>query len=206
MDSQPASKANRRTRFCPGGGPTRRGIGFGRSLARGSIERVGSCAAPAVATLTGAPAGWLSTPPARRLPRTLSNPRDIRDPKLVQMGGRLFLYAISRVPGFHYRDLGGQAWTVRAESADGRFTADFGTQPVPPEAYPLLNDPFLTVNEFVLSGATTSSDGFCGSVTGYAQVFGAEPSDRIRLEGSTVGALRITGDVLPAPVTACPRP
>src|SRR5262245_51481375 len=44
--------------------------------------------------------------------------RDIRDPKLVEMGGRLFLYAISRVPGFHYRDLGGQAWTVRAESTD----------------------------------------------------------------------------------------
>src|SRR5262245_12443913 len=44
--------------------------------------------------------------------------RDIRDPKLVETGGRLFLYAISRVPGFHYRDLGGQAWTVRAESTD----------------------------------------------------------------------------------------
>src|SRR4029453_8606718 len=53
--------------------------------------------------------------------------RDIRDPKLVEMGGRLFLYAISRVPGFHYRDLGGQAWTVRAESADGGRT---GTSPV----------------------------------------------------------------------------
>src|SRR5215510_6432091 len=48
--------------------------------------------------------------------------RDIRDPKLVEMGGRLFLYAISRVPGFHYRDLGGQAWTVRAESTDAERT------------------------------------------------------------------------------------
>ena len=48
--------------------------------------------------------------------------RDIRDPKLVEMDGRLFLYAISRVPGFHYRDLGGQAWTVRAESTDGGRT------------------------------------------------------------------------------------
>src|SRR5215470_16794289 len=48
--------------------------------------------------------------------------RDIRDPKLVEMGGRLFLYAISRLPGFHYRDLGGQAWTVRAESTDGGRT------------------------------------------------------------------------------------
>ena len=100
----------------------------------------------------------------------------------------------------------GAPWTVTdvAISADGRFTADFGTQPVPVEAYPLLGDPFLTVNEFVLTGATISSDGFCGSVSGYAQVFGAEPSDRIRLEGSTFGAVRITGDTLPSPVSACP--
>src|SRR5262249_52374400 len=48
--------------------------------------------------------------------------RDIRDPKLVQVGGRLFLYAISRTPGSHYRDLGGQAWLVRAESTDGGHT------------------------------------------------------------------------------------
>src|SRR5262245_16365067 len=50
---------------------------------------------------------------------SLPGGRDIRDPKLVEMRGRLFLYAISRLPGFHYRDLGGQAWTVRAESTDG---------------------------------------------------------------------------------------
>jgi len=43
---------------------------------------------------------------------TLPGDRDIRDPKLVEMGGRLFLYAISRVPGFHYRDLGGQLWDI----------------------------------------------------------------------------------------------
>ena len=49
----------------------------------------------------------------------LPGDRDIRDPKLVEMGGRLFLYATSRLPGFHYRDLFGQAWTVRAESSDG---------------------------------------------------------------------------------------
>src|SRR5262249_34759842 len=72
----------------------------------------------------------------------------------------------------------GAPWTVTGVtlSADGRFTADFGTQSVPAAAYPLLNDPLLTVNEFVLSGVTTSSDGFCGSVAGYAQVFGAQPS------------------------------
>jgi hypothetical protein len=101
----------------------------------------------------------------------------------------------------------GAPWTATnvAIAADGRFTADFGTQSVPLEAYPLLNDPYLTVNEFVLSGATTSSDGFCGSVSGYGQTFATEPSDRIRLEGSTFGAVRITGDVLPTPATACPR-
>jgi hypothetical protein len=93
-----------------------------------------------------------------------------------------------------------------AIAADGRFTADFGTQRVPAEAYPLLNDPLLTVHEFVLSGVTTSNDGFCGSIAGYAQVYGIQPSDRIRLEGSTFGAVRITDDALPTPVASCPRP
>jgi hypothetical protein len=102
----------------------------------------------------------------------------------------------------------GAPWiaTGVAISSDGRFMAAFGTQPVPPEAYPLLDDPFLTVNELVLSGATTSSDGFCGSIAGYAQVYGTNPSDRIRLEGSTFGAVRINGQALPTPVTACPLP
>jgi len=100
----------------------------------------------------------------------------------------------------------GAPWiaTGVAIAADGRFTADFGTQLVPAAAYPLLNDPLLTVNQFVLSGATTSRDGFCGSVGGYGQVFGTQPSDRIRLEGSTFGAVRITGDALPTPVGGCP--
>lgn len=49
--------------------------------------------------------------------------RDIRDPKLVVEGDRLVIYAITRVPGIHYRDGGGLAWTVRTESSDGhRFT------------------------------------------------------------------------------------
>jgi len=52
----------------------------------------------------------------------LPGDRDIRDPKLVEMNGRLFLYAISRLPGAHYRDLGGQAWLIRAESSDGGHT------------------------------------------------------------------------------------
>src|SRR5262249_27767444 len=52
----------------------------------------------------------------------LPGERDIRDPKLVAMDGNLFLYAISRLPGFHYRDLFGEAWTIRAESTDGGHT------------------------------------------------------------------------------------
>jgi hypothetical protein len=102
----------------------------------------------------------------------------------------------------------GPPWTAADApiSADGRFTANFGTQPVPTAAYPLLDDPFLTVHEFVLTGATISSDTFCGSVSGYAQVLGTEPSDRIRLEGSTFGAVRMTGSALPTPVTDCRLP
>jgi hypothetical protein len=100
----------------------------------------------------------------------------------------------------------GTPWTVTNVplSPAGEFVADFGTQSVPTAAYPLLNDPFLTVQEFVLHGVTTSSDGFCGSVAGFGQVYGTSPSDRIRLEGSTFGAARLLNDALPAPVSACP--
>jgi hypothetical protein len=100
----------------------------------------------------------------------------------------------------------GTPWTVTnvALSPAGEFVAEFGTQPVPTPAYPLLNDPFLTVQDFVLHGVTTSSDGFCGSIAGFGQVYGTSPSDRIRLEGSTFGAARILNDALPAPVSACP--
>jgi hypothetical protein len=102
----------------------------------------------------------------------------------------------------------GTPWTATgvALSPGGTFTAAFARQSMPPEAYPLLNDPFLTVNEFVLGGVTTSTDGFCGFISGYAQVLGMQPSDRIRLEGSTFGAARIIGDALPAPVSSCPAP
>ena len=102
----------------------------------------------------------------------------------------------------------GDAWTATdvPVSADGRFTADFGKQPVPPEAYPLLNDPLLTLNELTVTGTTTSNDSFCGFIGGYAQVFGTYPSDRVRVEGSTFGAVRIVGDVLPTPVSSCSKP
>ena len=48
--------------------------------------------------------------------------RDIRDPKFVPMDDKLFLYAIARLPGFTYRDLFKQSWTVRSESEDGGRT------------------------------------------------------------------------------------
>ena len=62
----------------------------------------------------------------------------------------------------------GTPWTVAnvALAAVGSFAADFGMQPLPAAAYPLLNDPFLTVNEFTLVGKTTPAAGFCGYVTG----------------------------------------
>lgn len=53
--------------------------------------------------------------------------RDIRDPKFVIEGDKLAIYAISRVPGPHIRDLAGKAWTVRTETSDGRT---FSTPPV----------------------------------------------------------------------------
>jgi len=100
-----------------------------------------------------------------------------------------------------------QPWTLTGVpiASDGRFAAAFGTQAVPPEAYPLLDDPYLTVNEFVLTGKTLSPDSFCGNASGYAQVIGIREADRIRLEGSTFGAARISGDTLPAPLSACPE-
>jgi hypothetical protein len=99
----------------------------------------------------------------------------------------------------------GTPWTVTDVPVgdDGSFAADFGTQALAAEAYPLLNDPFLTVNEFTLVGKTTSPDSLCGYTTGYAQVFGTSVSDRTRLEGSTFAATRIIGDTLPPPVSAC---
>jgi hypothetical protein len=99
----------------------------------------------------------------------------------------------------------GPAWETTGVpiATDGSFTADFGTQRVPPEAYPLLDDPFLQVGNFMLTGKTTSPDGFCGYASGYAQVLGNSESDRIRLKGSTFGAARITGSMLPAAVSAC---
>lgn len=59
------------------------------------------------------------------------------------------------------------------------------------------------MNDFVVTGKTTSADAFCGSVSGYAQVLGNTASDRVRLEGSTFGATRIVDGTLPEPVGSC---
>jgi len=99
----------------------------------------------------------------------------------------------------------GDAWNVTdvAIGSDGGFTASFGTRALPAAAYPLLNDPVLTLHDLTLTGEITSMDSFCGGVVGYAQVFGSSPSDRIGIGGSTFGAVRITADALPTPVSAC---
>jgi len=110
------------------------------------------------------------------------------------------LDAVTKVPA-------GASWSASGApiGSDGSFIANFGTQQIPTAAYPLLNDPFLRVGDFTLTAKTTSRDGFCGYATGYAQVVGNNVSDQIRLEGSTFGATRITGDTLPPAVSACAR-
>ena len=99
----------------------------------------------------------------------------------------------------------GQPWTLSGVpiASDGTFRAAFDAEPLPVEAYPRLADPLLTVHDFTLIGKMTSADAFCGTVTGYSQVYGTSVSDQIRLEGSTFGAVRVDGDARPEPVHAC---
>lgn len=101
----------------------------------------------------------------------------------------------------------GVPWKVTgvALASDATFSANFGTQSMPPEAFALLSDPFLKFNDFVMTGKATSADAFCGYVTGHAQIVGMSPSDRIDLAGSSFGAARTTGS-LPEPVSRCPAP
>jgi hypothetical protein len=101
----------------------------------------------------------------------------------------------------------GSSWDVTGIplASDGTFKADFGTQAPPSAAFALLSDPLLTFHNFVLTGKASSADAFCGYITGYAQVLGASPADRIDLTGSSFGAARITGP-LPAPLSRCPEP
>lgn len=87
--------------------------------------------------------------------------------------------------------------------SDGRFVADFGSLEVPGSAYPVIDESIpLPLKEFKLTGKTTSEDGFCGYASGYAELL-PTPSDRIPLEGSTFGAVRIQGPGLPEPVSSC---
>ncbi|MEW6439963.1 MAG: sialidase family protein [bacterium] len=88
-------------------------------------------------------------------------------------------------------------------AADGGFTLDFGTLEVPAAAYPVIDETIpLTLKEFVLTGKTASADGFCGYASGYVEIL-PTPSDIIPLEGSTFGAVRITGPTLPEPISGC---
>ena len=58
-------------------------------------------------------------------------------------------------------------------AGDGTFEASFDSQPLPVQAFSVLQDPLLTVHDFTLTGKTVSTDEFCGSVSGYSQVFGS---------------------------------
>ena len=60
-----------------------------------------------------------------------------------------------------------------------------------------------TVEHEWVTAPTGDGGVVCVGITGYAQVYGTSPSDRIRLEGSTFGATRIAGDTLPTPVSSC---
>lgn len=102
----------------------------------------------------------------------------------------------------------GDTWDVTGVpiDANGHFKASFDGVPLPEKAFTLLADPFLILNELVFEGTWISSDLFCGNLSGYAQVFGDSPSDRMDLLGSTFGAARVEGATIPTAVVACPTP
>jgi hypothetical protein len=100
----------------------------------------------------------------------------------------------------------GASWTTSGVNIhdDGTFLATFSKEDLPEEAFPLLNDPFLSLNELAFSGVLSARGFLCGSLTGSAQVFGISKSDQIDLRGSTFGAVAISGSEWPAPVATCP--
>jgi len=105
----------------------------------------------------------------------------------------------------------GGSWTVRNVpiETDGSFTVEFGSRSLPAAAYPVIDETIpLSLEDFVLTGKTTSPDTFCGGIEGYVQVlplpFDILKADVILLHGSKFGATRITGPSLPAPVSFCP--
>jgi len=105
----------------------------------------------------------------------------------------------------------GDPWTVANVpiEADGSFTVVFGSRSLPAAAYPVIDETIpLSLEDFVLTGKTTSADSFCGGIEGYVQVlplpFEILKADVILLYGSKFGATRITGPALPEPVSSCP--
>jgi hypothetical protein len=89
--------------------------------------------------------------------------------------------------------------------ADGSFTADFGKRDLPWRAYPIVDFEFnFPLESFVLIGKTLSTDQLCGAVGGYSQFLTKNPADRINLDGSSFGAVRIEGETLPEVVDRCP--
>lgn len=100
----------------------------------------------------------------------------------------------------------GATWEVSDVpfEADGSFVADFGKQELPHRAYPIVDaDVGVPIESFILTGKTTSADGFCGALGGYAQFLTKSPADRINLDGSRFGAVRITDAELPEAVDRC---
>ncbi len=104
----------------------------------------------------------------------------------------------------------GDAWTVTNVpiEGDGSFTVRFGSRSLPAAAYPVIDETIpLSLEDFVLTGKTTSPDSFCGGIEGYVRVLPLPldilKADLIFLYGSTFGALRITDPTLPEPVSSC---
>ena len=100
----------------------------------------------------------------------------------------------------------GDPWELTgvAIEADGSFMADFGKRDLPWQAYPIVDAPVdFPLESFVLTGKTTSTDSFCGAMGGYAQFLTPSPADRINMDGSSFGAVRIEGDTLPEAVAHC---
>jgi hypothetical protein len=62
-------------------------------------------------------------------------------------------------------------YTAGGPSCKGTFPVDFGSRSLPTAAYPVIDETIpLSLEDFVLSGKTTSTDSFCGGIEGYVQV------------------------------------
>jgi hypothetical protein len=90
----------------------------------------------------------------------------------------------------------GEVWepTELLVEDGGRFSARFDLQHLPLEAFPLLEDPFLVLNDIVLHGVILGPDRVCGAATGVAQVFGTSVADA--LAALPAKALLIDGELV----------